>query len=103
MVRYVEDRNVPADDTTRRAFSRFASAGDSTCVIVFAPSAAPSRDLVPTVVEALRESAYVKQLGLVHQSPLLGFLASSIVLQVPGVEVRAFRDLQAVQELWPGA
>lgn len=100
MVSYVDDGNIPVDDTVRRAFSRFASAADSTCVIVLAPAAPPSRDLVPAIVESLRSSDNVKRLGIVHQSPIVGFFTSSILLQVPGVEVRAFRDLQAVEELW---
>lgn len=100
MVRYVDDGSVPVDDTIRKAFSKFAAAADSTCVIVLAPTGPPSRDLVPVVVESLRSSANVKRLGIVHQSPIVGFFTSSILLQVPGVEVRAFRDLHAAEELW---
>ncbi len=103
MLRYTDEGNISADDTIRKAFSRFASAADSTCVIELAPSVSPSRDLVPVIVEGLRSSANVKRLGVVHRSPLLGFLTSAVVLQTPGVEVRAFSDVQAAEEFWPDA
>lgn len=103
MLRYVDDGSIPLDDTIRRAFSRFASSADSTCVIELSPAASPSRDLVPVIVEGLRSDGNVKRLGVVHQSPIVGFLTASILLQVPGVDVRAFRDLKAVEELWRDA
>lgn len=102
-MRYADDGNISADDTIREAFSKFASASDSTCVIGLAPGASPSRDLVPAIVEGLQSSANVKRLGLVHESLLLGFLTASIVLQVPGVEVRAFRDFNELEQAWSDA
>ncbi len=85
-----------AGDTTevavRRAFASFRTNKKSVCVIVLPTEERPARTLVDQIVRELEASPTVKFLTIVHPSPAVGFLTSSIGLKVPMVQVRAFQE-----------
>ena len=77
------------DDELSAAFRGAAGAGADALVVVLPAEARPSRELVPVIAALARATPAVSALALVHGSPTLSFLASSLALQLPGVRVRS--------------
>ncbi len=81
------DRDL--DDELAAAFRAAAAASADALVVVIPAEARPTRELVPVIVALARATPAVSALALVHGSPTLSFVASSLALQLPGVRVRS--------------
>jgi len=57
------------------------------CFVVFDASARPERGCINGIVEALEAMPKLEQITLVHDSPSIGFLASSLSLRAPRITV----------------
>lgn len=77
------------EDELATAFRDAQAAGADALVIAFPTNAKLSRELVPVIVALARGSATLTAIALVHESPRLSFVASSLALQLPGVRVRS--------------
>jgi hypothetical protein len=77
------------DDELAAAFRDAQAAAAHTLVVVFPASTRLTRELVPAMVALARAAPDVTALALVHDSPNLSFIASSLALQLPGVRVRS--------------
>lgn len=71
------------------AFAQAVAAGANALIVVFPAEARLSRELVPTIAVIARQAPSITALGLVHDSPTLSFIASSLALQLQGVRVRS--------------
>ena len=79
----------PIDDELAAAFSAAQAAGASALVVVFPADAKLTRELVPRIAGLAHAAPTLTALALVHESPNLSFIASSLALQLPGVRVRS--------------
>ncbi|OGQ25416.1 MAG: hypothetical protein A2138_26540 [Deltaproteobacteria bacterium RBG_16_71_12] len=79
----------PLDDELAAAFQDAQASGADALVVVFPGDARLSRELVPVIVGLARRATALTAIALVHESPTLSFVASSLALQLPGVRVRS--------------
>ncbi|MBI1948865.1 MAG: hypothetical protein HYS27_24475 [Deltaproteobacteria bacterium] len=84
----------PLDDELVAAFRGAQVAGADALVVVFPGEAKLSRELVPVIVALARGAPGLTALALVHESPTLSFVASSLALQLPGVRVRSAANVE---------
>ncbi|MEW5850609.1 MAG: hypothetical protein AB2A00_17620 [Myxococcota bacterium] len=85
-----------------QAFSQFRMSNATVAAVVFADNLPPDRTVVDVVVGELQRTPSLGQLYLVHPSPLLGFMTSTICLRVPTVKVRACPSLDQAKSLASG-
>lgn len=79
----------PLDDEVTAAFRAAQAAGIDAIVVVFPAGARLTRELVPLIASLSRDTPALTAIALVHESPTLSFIASSLALQLPGVRVRS--------------
>lgn len=76
-------------DEVDAAFARFKAKPADRYVLDLSHAGRPDRSIVDPIVEKLIDNPAITELVLVHPSPVLGFVASSIVLAAPRVRVRS--------------
>jgi TRAP-type C4-dicarboxylate transport system permease small subunit len=81
--------DTPLEDELAAAFRDALAVGVDALVVVFPPDAKLTRELVPGIVTLARTAPALTALALVHTSPTLSFIASSLALQLPGIRVRS--------------
>lgn len=75
------------------AFRSFRDHAASDGVIVFSPTIRPALDLVEIICDQLEQNSNITSLTLVHPSPAMGFMSSSISLRARNVTIRSLREL----------
>lgn len=83
------DAERALDDELAAAFRAATAAGADALVVVLPTEARPTRELVPVIMALARAAPTITALALVHASPTLSFVASSLALHLPGVRVRS--------------
>lgn len=64
------------------------------CALVFDPSERPRRETIDALASVLESRPDLEELVVVHPSPSIGFLTSSLSLRAPHVNVRAVRSIE---------
>ena len=83
------DEERPLEGEVAAAFREAQAAGADAIVVVFPAGAKLTRELVPVIASLSRDAPALTAIALVHESPTLSFIASSLALQLPGVRVRS--------------
>jgi len=98
---YVVAPDEKLSEGMTRAFAYFKSVAAVVCAIVLPPNEKLGRDLVQSIADGVQHCKQIRRLGLVHSSPVVGFIAASSVLLCPSVEIRSFASEQSLREAWP--
>lgn len=93
--------DAPLAEATDRAFEELGGETPA-AVLVFAPSFRPSAELVPHVVRGVGRCASLATLVLSHPSRAMAFVASSVALHLPALEVHAARPPSLAAAPSPG-
>lgn len=80
---------APAESRLREALKQLAAQTADVYVLVLALDARPGRELVPALVDGANALPKGCELIVVHPSPSLGFMVSSVALRVPHVRMTA--------------
>ncbi len=80
-----------------RAFTQAARNNKTACVIVLDPSRRPAADLVGLIETHARRNPTVRTIYLVHPLPVAGFLASTLGLRLPSMDIRAVTSMDQVE------
>ncbi len=81
----------------RDAVRRAVQAATPAVSLVFPPDARPGREMIDALVEEAGALARGTELTLVHPSPSIGFLVSSVSLRLPHVRVLAAASVREAE------